>query len=108
MAQPDAPISNAVLQLRDDVVSTDLGEQAVLLHLTTGDLTALNPVAARMLRVLQTSTSLEQARKRLLAEYEVEPDRLLQDLKAYVQTLVSEGLAEAPPEFQPGRMSANR
>ena len=77
-----------------DVLIRELDGEAVLLNLVSESYFGLDEVGARMWQVLTTSESIETAHAQLLAEYEVEPERLRQDLLALVTQLAGHGLVE--------------
>ena len=77
-----------------DVLIRELDGEAVLLNLASESYFGLDEVGARMWQVLTTSESIETAQAQLLAEYEVEPERLRQDLLALVTQLAGHGLVE--------------
>ncbi|MEM8637382.1 MAG: PqqD family protein [Cyanobacteria bacterium P01_G01_bin.54] len=82
----------APVRLAADVLIQDLGGEAVLLDLESEQYFGLDDVGTRMLQVLDASESLQVAYGQLLAEYEVEPAMLRQDLQAFVQELQAHGL----------------
>jgi len=68
--------------------------QAVLLNLKTERYFGLDEVGTEMWRILTSSDSMESACATLLAEYEVEPERLRTDLFDLAQKLIENGLLE--------------
>ena len=90
----------AVLTLRDhvspttDVVFRELDGEAVLLHLGTAIYFGLNAVGTRIWLLLQEDSSLQRAYDRLLADYDVPPEKLEQDLLALVGQLCGKGLLQ--------------
>jgi len=85
----------------EDVLFHELGGEAVLLNLETGKYYGLDEVGTRMWTLIIEHGCLEAAYQALLQEYEVEPERLAQDLVQLVDQLVSHGLLrleDAEPE----------
>lgn len=80
------------IRIPDTTLSTDLHGGGVLLNLATGEYYGLDEVAMDMWRSLEACGSVEAARGRLLAEYDVEAPALEHDLRAFVATLVQRGL----------------
>jgi len=72
--------------------------QAVLLHLGSERYFGLDEVGTEMWKALTTSESLQDAYEHLLAEYEVEPERLRADLQELLSKLVENGLLEVRRE----------
>jgi hypothetical protein len=81
-----------------DVLVNVIEGQAVLLHLKSERYFGLDEVGTEMWKALTSSESLQSAYERLLAEYEVEPDRLLADLHKLLAKLVENGLLEVRRE----------
>ena len=80
--------------LCDNVLIEELGDESVLLNLDSMDYISQDDVGTRMLKLLTESDSIEDAYNILLGEYEVEPDRLKQDLMSYVEQLLEQELVE--------------
>jgi hypothetical protein len=77
-----------------DVLIQELQGESVLLNLRTGRYFGLEEVGTRMWMNLTTAESLQAACDSLLAEYEVEGERLQRDLENLVEKLVEHGLLE--------------
>jgi Coenzyme PQQ synthesis protein D (PqqD) len=75
-----------------DQVSCHLGAEAAILHVGSGVYYGLNPVGARVWSLLQQPVVVQRLRETLLAEYNVEPDRLERDLTDLLDRLAAEGL----------------
>src|SRR5881628_2452195 len=73
------------------VLVRQLGEESVLLNLESESYFGLDDVGTRMWDALTNTSSLEAAFEKLLAEYEVEPERLRSDLAVFVQRLAEAG-----------------
>lgn len=82
------------LSVAPDVLVNVIDGQAVLLNLKTERYFGLDEVGTEMWRALTSSDSLEAASSVLLAEYEVEPERLRADLLSLAQKLIENGLLE--------------
>ena len=80
------------IRIPDDVVFRILGDEAVILNLSTGIYFGLDTVGTRMWQLISEHGSTEQAREALLAEYEVEEGQLRQDLDLLIQQLIDKGL----------------
>lgn len=75
------------------VLVRELEGEAVLLNLDSESYYGLNGIGARMWSVVNTSDSVEAAYETLVAEYEVDADRLREDLKALVEEWIEHDLA---------------
>ncbi len=77
-----------------DQVSCDLGGEAAILHLTSSTYYSLDPVGARIWSLLGHPIEVRALRDRILAEYEVAPDRLERDLLGLLGQLAAAALIE--------------
>ncbi len=77
-----------------DQVSCDLGEEAAILNLKNSVYYGLDPVGARVWRLLKQPRSANELRDALLGEYEVELERCEKDLLALLEKMRDEGLIE--------------
>lgn len=91
-----------VILLHEEVLSADLdGSEAAILNLRDGVYHGLNPVAARVWRLLGEHKTVGALRDVLLQEFCVDADRLTRDLIELIERLVSLGLVEL--RHAPGR-----
>ncbi|MBM2809428.1 MAG: hypothetical protein HW416_187 [Chloroflexi bacterium] len=77
-----------------DVMMRQIGEDAVILNLDTESYFGLDGVGTSMWTALTTAPTIEQAFEALLAEYDVDGERLLGDLCTLIEGLVEHGLIE--------------
>jgi hypothetical protein len=75
-----------------EVLFQTVGDEAVLLDLSSENYFGLDPVGTRVWSLLSDDASLQRAFDRLLEEFEVEPDRLEADLLGLVAKLADAGL----------------
>lgn len=75
-------------------VSCDLGSQSAILNLESGIYYGLDSVGSRVWELLQQPRLLADIERCLLAEYEVEPERLTPELGALCRTMADAGLVE--------------
>ena len=93
MPSPLSSISfSSRVRIPDDVLISQLQDESVILNLDSERYFGLDDVGTRMLTVLSTSDSIEAAYEQLLAEYEVDPPMLRQDLTSLIEKLVEQGL----------------
>jgi coenzyme PQQ synthesis protein D (PqqD) len=78
----------------DYVLVQELEGEAVLLNLEGERYYSLDDVGTRMWNVLTTAPSIGAAHGALLDEYQVDSERLEQDLLELVERLASDGLVE--------------
>lgn len=80
--------------LSQEVLMQNLGGEAVFLNCEREEYFSLDEVGANMLSALQSFPSIQAAYEHLLAEYEVEPEQLQQDLLNLIEQLAENGLVE--------------
>jgi hypothetical protein len=80
-----------------DVMFRIIGDEAVILNLKSQLYLGLNPVGTRVWTVLQGSPSIEAAHACLLEEFDVEPERLRQDMDKLLDQMLEQGLVELRP-----------
>ena len=82
------------IRVPSDTLFNVIGGESVLLSLKSERYFGLDAVGTKMWTVLTTAPSLEAAQQTLIQEYDVDPQRLRQDLYALVEKLLEEGLVE--------------
>jgi hypothetical protein len=80
--------------LSKDQVSCDLAGEAAILNLRSGVYYGLDPIGARVWRLVQEPKTLAELRDLLLAEYDVEAATLEADLRYLLNSLSAQGLIE--------------
>ena len=77
-----------------DVLAQDLVEESVLLNLQTEQYFALDDIGTRMWQLLTEKGSIQGTMDTLLAEYDVAPEQLRQDMENLMEGLLTHGLIE--------------
>ncbi len=86
-------LSSQVVASKDQI-SSQLGDEAVILDLKAGIYHGLNPTSARIWQLVQQSSTVAAIRDCILAEYAVEPARCEEDVLSILRELNSKGLIE--------------
>lgn len=87
--------TDAVVRASSEHVSSELGDEAVVLNLTDGVYYGLNPVSARVMSIItEGPKSVRQICDTLLEEYDVEEDRCMTDLVAVLEKMRTHRLVE--------------
>lgn len=73
----------------------------MILHLSSGVYFGLDSVGTRMWQLLSEHDSIDKVVEAFLAEYEVEEEKVRNDLDRLVQQLVEKGLLETGTERPP-------
>ena len=74
--------------------SADLGDEAAILNLKDGVYYGLDPVGARIWKLIQTQRTVREVLDSLLEEYDVEADRCEEDLIAVLLQLAKNDIIE--------------
>ena len=80
------------------VLARELEGECVLLNLQTEQYFGLDPVATTMWSALTSTGSIGAAFDELLARFDVDGARLREDVDAFIDKLVTNGLAEVSRE----------
>jgi hypothetical protein len=80
------------------VLLQQVGEESVLLNLEKECYFGLDPVGTRMWEALTKANTVEAACQELLSAYDVDEQRLRQDLEKLIESLVKNGLLETNDE----------
>ena len=76
------------------LVSADLGEEVILLHLENGLYYGLENVGARIWKLLQKPVKVGDIEGALLDEYDVEPETCHAEVVTLLQRLIDQNLVE--------------
>jgi hypothetical protein len=85
---------NSIVVASQQLVSSDLAGEQVILDLSSGMYYGLNPVGTRIWQLIQEPKTVKEVEETLLSEYEVEVEQCQQDLMAILQQLKEQGLIE--------------
>ena len=96
------PLSlDSIVVAAPDQVWTPLADEVVILAMTDGIYYGLDPVGARIWRLVEQPIALRQVVDSLVAEYDVEADRCAADVLALAGNLASRGLLEVRDDQTP-------
>ena len=88
----------ARVSVPSDILISEVGGESVLLNLKNERYFGLDDVGTRMWKALIAVDSIQAAYEMLLAEYDVEANRLRQDLDELIGKLIEQGLVEISGE----------
>jgi hypothetical protein len=88
---------NSVVAAARNQVSCDVGGESAILNLDNGVYYSLNPIGARVWKLIEQPRRIEEIREVLLEEYDVEPGPCENDLLALLARLLEQGLIELRP-----------
>jgi Coenzyme PQQ synthesis protein D (PqqD) len=83
---------NTKISVPSQVMARQVGAETVILDLASGTYYGLDAVGARVWQLMVEGQTFAQACKVLLAEYDVQPEQLQQDIAALVQSLADQKL----------------
>lgn len=86
--------NNLVYKAREDVLLSELQDEAVLLSLKNGKYFGLNIVGLSIWKIVQAPTGFSQIIDSLVEEYEVGRDECAAEAEPFVEKLLAEGLLE--------------
>ncbi len=90
----DKKLLASSVRLPEHVVHRGFASETVVLNLETGKYHGLNPVAGRMLAVLEQGGTVQEAARQLAAEYDQPLGTIEEDLCALCKDLLERGLIE--------------
>jgi len=90
--------THATIVAAQEQVSSDLGEESVILNLKSGVYYGLDPVGTRVWQLVQTPRTAADIRDARLEEYDVAPQRCVDDLSALLERMEMEGLIQVIDE----------
>ncbi len=82
----------SIITVSPQQISCDLGDEAVILNLETGEYFGLDPVGAQIWSWLKAPQPVMAIRDRLVEEYKADRDEIERDLLTLLAQLVDEGL----------------
>ena len=94
---PEITLSSTVV-VGPRQVSTELGDEVVVLGAEAGQYFGLNEVAARVWALLQSPTTVGALCEGILAEFEVEPEQCRADVLELLRDLQAKGLVDVRAE----------
>jgi Coenzyme PQQ synthesis protein D (PqqD) len=95
-------------QVPSHVLVRFLDNEAVLLNLASERYFGLDQTGTRMWQLATAAPCIDAAYQQLLAEYDVAPEQLLDNLRSLLETLVENGLLEMLPVQDAATTPANR
>src|SRR5579863_2490022 len=88
-------ISNhSVVVAAKDQVSCELAGEAAILNIKSGVYYGLDPVGARIWKLMHEPREVAEIQNAIIDEYDVEPERCASDLVELLEKLLAEGLIE--------------
>lgn len=83
---------NDRLEVPDEVLTTRVGDETVLLNLQTGMYHSLDAVGTRFLELLRNGDALDAVHRTMLDEFDVAAEKLEADLLKLAQDMLAKGL----------------
>jgi hypothetical protein len=85
---------DSIVSLPPDQVSTELGDEHVILGLNAGAYYGLNPLGSFIWKTITAAKPVRDIRDAVLSQYDVTPERCEKDLLGLLSRLSAEGLIE--------------
>lgn len=83
---------NDHLRIPEQVLTSKVGDETVLLNLQTGMYYSLDPVGTRFIELLQRTSRLDEVHHALLEQFDVSTAKLEADLLKLSQDMLTRGL----------------
>jgi Coenzyme PQQ synthesis protein D (PqqD) len=83
---------NDHLRIPEQVLTSKVGDETVLLNLQTGMYYSLDPVGTRFIELLQRTSRLDEVHHALLEQFDVSTAKLEADLLKLSQDMMTRGL----------------
>ena len=77
-----------------DMLSAEIGGEAVMMSIEKGAYYGLNPVATRIWELIEQPLSQAELVTVLLQEFEVTPEQLAADVSVFVADMLERGIAQ--------------
>jgi hypothetical protein len=87
-------LETAVAVASDQQISSQLGDETVILDLEDGVYYGLDPVGTSIWRLLQEPRPIAEIRDRIVEEYDVDPERCERELLALLRDLAERRLID--------------
>jgi hypothetical protein len=84
--------SDAVVKAANDRISAEVGDELVILDLISGQYFGLDGVGRSIWELIQQPRRVEDIRRALVFEYEVDQSVCEADVLAFLQSMADEGL----------------
>jgi hypothetical protein len=86
--------SNSIVKVADEVVSCDLDGEAAILNLKDGVYYGLDPIGAKIWKLIQNPMALNDVVEMIWAEYNVDKNQLKDDIFELINELLDNGLVK--------------
>lgn len=86
--------ARSIVVASKDQLASEIGGETVILGLTAGRYYGVDSVGARVWQLVQEPASVGDLRAKIVAEYEVDPERCEADLLQLLQQMADAGLVE--------------
>jgi Coenzyme PQQ synthesis protein D (PqqD) len=83
---------NDHLRIPEQVLTSKVGDETILLNLQTGMYYSLDPVGTRFIELLQRTSRLDEVHHALLEQFDVSTAKLEADLLKLSQDMMTRGL----------------
>jgi Coenzyme PQQ synthesis protein D (PqqD) len=88
-------VSESLPAVNPDVVSQQVGDDLVLVHLKTNQIYSLNPTGSRFWELLTEGRSRAEIERTLHDEFDVEPEELGREIDALLSDLARQDIVRA-------------
>jgi Coenzyme PQQ synthesis protein D (PqqD) len=91
----NTPLPDCRYTRTSDIIEADVGGEVVLLHTQNWQYYEFDPVGAAIWNLLESPANLDSLVESLTTRFEVSREQCLQETKAFLDEMVSQGLVTA-------------
>ncbi len=78
----------------NDMLSAEIGGEAIMMSIEKGAYFGLNPVATRIWDLIEQPKSIAELIQTITDEYEVSAEQAAEDVQAFVADMIERGIAQ--------------
>ena len=84
--------ASQTIQLKEDLIATNIGDEIVLMTLESGKYFSIDPVGSQIWELIKQPTTAEKVCQELIEEYTVSMEQCLNDTLPFLDKLYQDGL----------------
>lgn len=88
----------SIISATKNAVHCDVGDEVVILSMEDETYYGLNPVAAFIWNLIQEPKTMDEIKRAICEEYDIEEETCNKDLKEIISDLINKGLIEVKDE----------
>lgn len=85
---------NQKITRHPDMLSAEIGGEAIMMSIEKGAYFGLNPVATRIWDLLEQPKNIAELTQKITDEYEVSAEQAAEDVQVFVADMIERGIAQ--------------